>query len=129
MTFGRRSNFNRPRSDRTDFGDRKRIKVNWDRMVTGPFESVSTTLRRKFSQYRHHHESFKIGITGNPDERARGYPDLYDRMDVLYKTSSRDYVKRMESMMVDEYRQYCDNSIAGGGGPVAGPPYYLYIVL
>ena len=129
MTFERRRNFNSRRRERTNFGDRKRIEVNWDRMVTGPFESVSTTLRRKLSQYRRHYKSFKIGITGDPNSRARGYPDLYDRMNVLYKTSSRDYVKLMESKMVDEYRQYCDNSIAGGGGPVAGPPYYLYIVI
>ena len=129
MTFGRRSNFYSRRGERTNFEDRNRVKVNWDRMVTGPFKSVSTTLRRKLSQYILHHENLKIGITGDPDKRARDYHGQYGRMDVLYETSSRDYVTIMESMMIDEYREYCDNSIRGGGGPVAGPPYYLSLVI
>ena len=98
-------------------------------MVTGHFESVATTLRQKFSQYRRHHKSFKIGISGDPNGRARSYQGKYGRMDVLYKTTSRDYVKMMEFLMVDRYDTDTDNRTGGGGGPVAGPPYYLYIVL
>ena len=69
-----------------------------------------------------------IGITGAPAARATGYLWPYTQMIVRYRTSSEDYVRRMEDILVDEYEDYCDNIISGGGGPVSGPPYYLYIV-
>ena len=53
---------------------------------------------------------------------------MVTEMIVLYKTSSERNVSRMEKMLVEEYWAYCDNSIGGGGGPVDGPPYYLYMV-
>ena len=128
MRFGRRRIFDSPRRERTDFGGQERIEVSQRGMVTGSFERVTTTSRRKLSQYKRHHASFKIGFTGNPNNRARAYQGQYVRMEVLCKTSSRDYIKVMESDMTLDYWEYCDNSIAGGGGSVEGPPYYLYVV-
>ena len=99
------------------------------RIDTGHLKSALTTMRRRLSAYSSWNESFKIGITGDPESRARSYRGQYDKMIVLYETSSRSKIKMMEATLVDEYREYCDNSIGGGGGAVGGPRYYLYIVV
>lgn len=123
MTFGR-VNFNSNRRR-----DRDRIEIDRKRIDTGHLKSAMTKLRRRLSAHRSRNAGFKIGITGDPSSRARSYQGQYGKMIVLYETASQNKVKKMEAMLVDEYREYCDNSIGGGGGPVAGPPYYLYIVI
>ena len=50
----------------------------------------------------------------------------YSEMIVIYKTQSLRNVRYVESALIEEYGG--DNSIGGGGGPITGPPYYVYIV-
>ena len=98
--------------------------------VTGWPTDVLTSLRRSLGQYTRYGR-FKIGITGNPNGRAQQYDQArlpYTEMIVLYRTDSKKFVRAAESELIFEYGEYCDNSIAGGGGDVKGPPLFLYIV-
>ena len=72
---------------------------------------------------------FKIGITGDPERRARQYLDDYDEMVVLYETPSQKHVRDTERHLTEYYWDYCDNSIKGGNGRLSDPPFYLYVVL
>jgi len=71
---------------------------------------------------------FKIGITGDPDQRAYQYDDAYDEMVVLWRTTSESSVRATEWELTDRYWEYCDNSVHGGGGRLEGPPFFLYVV-
>ena len=95
---------------------------------TGRFQAVMSFLRRSISQYRRGSSQFKIGITNSPRRRAIEYGWEFDEMVVLYKTSSSDFARDTEAILVDEYWEDCDNEIGGGGGPLGQAPYYLYIV-
>lgn len=100
-------------------------------LTTGWPSQVESTLRRRISGYTRGVEFFKIGITSNPDDRAKRYEydEPYDEMIVIYSTKSRDHVTRLEAWLVAYYEDYCDNLVGGGGGGRRGsPPYYLYIV-
>ena len=95
---------------------------------TGRFREALTTLRKRIAIYKLARHTFTIGITGSPIQRASRYGSQYGELIVLYKTSSERNIRLMEKILIEEYWEYCDNSVGGGGGPVGGPPYYLYIV-
>ena len=73
--------------------------------------------------------AFKVGITCNPEVRARAYNGEYDEMVVVYRTSSDKHVRELEAFLVEYYDGYSDNERGGGGGARGAPPYYLYVVL
>jgi len=74
--------------------------------------------------------AFKIGITCNPENRFRqAYADSYDKMLIVYQSSSIKNVRDLERLLVQHNRELCDNIIAGGGGNYGEPPYYMYVVL
>lgn len=100
-----------------------------DASVTGHASGEFPVLRRKIRRYLNRGYSLKIGITSNPEGRWRKHSSEYDRMVLLYKTKSRNYVTAMESDLIDAFWDYCDNSIGGGGGSDGGPPYWVYVVL
>ena len=109
------------------------VSVNWDNCREGrPSKGLLATLVRSVAQYKWRSASIKIGITSNPERRAREYDGWeYDEMVVLYKTSrysNDNFVRELERELVDKHWEDCDNSIGGGGGPLGKPPYYLYIV-
>lgn len=95
---------------------------------TGWPNTAISTLRRRVSALTRNEAFFKIGITSNPYGRASQYGYEYDEMVILYKTNSNRFVRQLEATLIDEYWEYCDNEISGGGGPKGSPPYYLYIV-
>ena len=95
--------------------------------VTGHYSDVITTIRQKISAYRFSSDGFKIGMTGNLEARAAQYSLPYLELIAIYKTTSEPYIRTMETAMIEEYWLDCDNTIGGGGGPVSGPPYYLYV--
>ena len=99
-----------------------------DKIRTGWPEAIIPYLRRSISQYRRSGSSLKIGITGRPLGRAKGYGLQYSEMVLLYQTSSSKFVREIEAILIDEYWEDCDNSIGGGGGSVSGPPFFLYLV-
>jgi hypothetical protein len=111
--------------------------------ITGFPNQVYTSMLRKISQYERHCTHLKIGITGRaPEKRYKEHllgsntiePDYWDRMVVLYRSSSINNVNRLEKRLVDYYkgRLACKVSQKCGGGSYHLPEEgdnYLYILL
>ena len=105
------------------------MDVRWDDIRTGwPNQLGLHNIVSAFTR-SDRCSGFKIGISGNTDRRASEYPYGYDEMVVLYETNSERHVRDTEGLLTDYYLEDCDNSIRGRGGPISGPPYYLYVVL
>lgn len=101
-------------------------------IVTGKYHAVLHGIRRKLSAYTRQDRirRFKIGITNNPVRRyQQAYAREYDEMILLYQTLSINSVSCLEAELVNHNWYVSDNNIAGGGGNIGGPPYYLYIVI
>ncbi|MDP2997906.1 MAG: hypothetical protein Q8N47_10495 [Bryobacterales bacterium] len=50
-------------------------------------------------------------------------------MIVLYQTSSIGFVSALEADLVEHNWEFTENVVAGGGGGVGDPPFFLYVVL
>jgi hypothetical protein len=50
-------------------------------------------------------------------------------MFAVYQSTSIDSVSRLEDELVEHNRDLADNIVAGGGGSIGSPPYYLYVVV
>lgn len=99
---------------------------------TGRPDRILSTLLRRVSAYTRQTKvsKFKIGITCSPDRRwVEGYRHEYERMIVVYRTTSDKHVRQMERLLVDHNWECGDNVYRGGGGPSGVGPYYLYIVV
>lgn len=109
--------------------EESRVNYNY---VTGRPEDVVSDVLRSLSAYtrRDRVRNFKIGITSNPERRFREqYNKNYDKMVVLYQSSSITNVSRLEVELVQHNKELADNIIAGGGGNYGEPPYYMYVVI
>lgn len=96
--------------------------------------SSQTTLRRRVSAFVRTGRSkrFKVGLTNKPAVRAGQYSHAglpYTRMVLLYKTTSHKHAQRIESWLIDLYKNRCDNLRGGGAGPNASGLKYVYVVL
>jgi hypothetical protein len=99
---------------------------------TGRPSTVVSSLRRRVSAYTRENivRGFKIGITNDPRVRfSKKDYSSYQEMIVLYRSSSHASVKQVERDLIDHNKEITKNRIAGGGGNVGKPPYYLYIAL
>jgi hypothetical protein len=106
-------------------------KVFFD-IVSGWPKKIVTTILRKLSAYTRQDrvDYFKIGITNNPKRRFQEeHKYNYDEMIVLYKSKSIDNVSELEDELIEHNRDLADNIIAGGGGNIGNPPYFMYVVL
>ena len=108
------------------------MSIQWD-VWTGWPSNLKSSFRRRVSAYVRNVDfyDFKIGITNNPKRRFREYrnsDDVYDRMIVIYETSSLDSVRHFEALMIDDY-EYSANFASGGGGSYGDPPYFMYVVI
>ena len=73
---------------------------------------------------------YKIGMTSDPDARARQYGSEYDYMEVVYQTTSYDHAVAVEQGLIDEWidDDWNDNERAGGAGRLSDSEYfYVYI--
>jgi protein involved in ribonucleotide reduction len=106
-------------------------KVIYNYQTGRPSEIVSNVLRSISAYTRVDRVSyFKIGITCNPENRFRqAYAGTYDKMLVIYQSSSVKNVRNLEYLLIEHNRELCDNIIAGGGGNYGEPPYYMYVVI
>ncbi len=99
--------------------------------VIGRPEDVVTTVLRKISALTRESKVrwFKIGITRDPQERFRKHKRYYDRMIVVYSSSSIRCVRELEFELIEHNRDLADNFIGGGGGRSGSPPYFMYVVV
>ena len=70
----------------------------------------------------------RVGITGDPEDRIKRYGYPYSGMEPLWRTQSEKDVAILEAWLIEVFGSSLDNTAAGGGGDVQGPPYFLYVV-
>ena len=95
--------------------------------------AARASLKRRISGHASGARRFKVGITNNPEARAKkqDYVNTYDELIPLFRSRSINTVRNIEADLVDFYedRYDNDNKIGGGGGGVGSPPYYVYVVM
>ncbi len=96
-----------------------RMQTGWPRRLN---------LRRRVSALARGWARYKIGVTGDPAARARQYAHDYEEMIVVYRTTSYRNATAAEKDLIRFNWDDTDNVRDGGGGPLAGPPYFLYLV-
>jgi hypothetical protein len=95
-----------------------------------PRNVLSSVVRRISSLTRRNKVSkFKIGITSDPSARAKSYGDSFDRMVLVYETSSYQNVTLLEKLLIQHNAELSENIVNGGGGRKGTAPYFLYVVL
>jgi hypothetical protein len=98
--------------------------------VTGHIDGAYPRVRGRIRYYLNRSSCLKVGITNNYERRARQYSSEYDYLSVLYETRSLNYIREVEIRLIDDYWEYLDNSVRGGGGRRADTeqtPYYCYV--
>lgn len=99
---------------------------------TGRPQAIVSNVRRVISAFTREDRvhSFKIGITNNPERRfKRRHIKKYDKMIVVYRSSSINSVSELEDKLIEHNKELADNKRGGGGGDYGAPPYYLYVVI
>ena len=103
------------------------MDVIWD-IWTGWPSQIDINARLGPLTRSEHCSSFRIGITGNPYQRASRYESSYDEFIVLYESSSADQdVRDTERYLTYYYWDYYDNTM-NGEEALTSPPCYLYLV-
>ncbi len=99
--------------------------------ITGVQTNVICDIKKKVKALVKDKDSYKIGITNNPEGRfINAYRNNgYDEMHVVYKTTSLASIRKSEIEIIEQHWDDCDNQISGGGGNYGNSPYYLYIVI
>lgn len=105
--------------------------IHYD-FVNGRPSEVASELRRRVSAFTREdlNRKFKIGISCDPEGRwDDAYKEDYDEMIVLYQSSSIESVSEVERDLIAHNKHFTKNRIAGGGGGIGTPPFFLYLVL
>ena len=101
--------------------------------ITGHASLVYDSLSRSISNYKRGYNYIKIGITGrNPQQRfdENSKIDSWQRMVVLYETTSISYANNLEYLLIERHKADLVNQKAGGGSYLAEKGYnYLYVLL
>lgn len=101
--------------------------------ITGHPSSVFESLNRSIGQYKRNHTSIKVGITGrNPQYRFNEHLKVFDwdRMVVVYETTSHKYANTLENWLVEYHSEDIVNQRTGGGSQLSlEGNHYLYILL
>jgi hypothetical protein len=97
---------------------------------TGHQNTVETALKKSVAVYLSNYERVKIGITNNPERRAKEHEKgNWKRMIVKYYTTSVKYINDMERVIIDHHWDRVENLVGGGGGPNGEGPYFLYVLV
>ena len=113
----------------------KESEMNEDRVVynyvTGKPGDVVSIVVRKISAHTRDRvvRWFRIGITNYPERRFNRHKGLYDKMKVIYRSTSLESVRELERELIEHNKELADNFIGGGGGRIGEPPYFMYVVV
>lgn len=108
----------------------KEVEYNY---VTGYPKQVFETLNRQIGDYSFFNEEIKIGITGrNPQVRFNEHLGIkdWDRMVVIYKTTSINFANTLEKWLIDQHFDELINQKSGGGSDLSKDgDNYVYVLL
>jgi hypothetical protein len=106
------------------------MQVNYS-YWTGHLTNVETSLKKSVAAYIRLGYAVKIGITNNPERRAKEHArkGTWKRMIVKYYTTSVKYINDMERIIIAHHWDRVENEVGGGGGPNGSGPYYLYVLV
>ncbi|PIP12690.1 MAG: hypothetical protein COT45_01790 [bacterium (Candidatus Stahlbacteria) CG08_land_8_20_14_0_20_40_26] len=102
---------------------------------TGVPSKVIADVKRKISNMVYSVNVFKVGSTGDYDQRFKYYERKgYDKMCIVYETSSLKYMGTIESELNAYYKDWETNINynKGSGGPAPSKQvekYYVYVVI
>lgn len=108
--------------------------IEWN-LTTGWPSQVIGNLKRSITQFANNNAYVKVGITNNSDRRWGEHLKVdsgWERMIVLYKTSSVKHARYLEKELVEYFWNRDENyNFTGGGGGQLGnfTNYYLYVLL
>lgn len=106
-----------------------------EKIQTGHPKELLTNLKRRVTQLANGNSWIRIGITGNPQKRWDQYMSsgpCWDRMELLYKTSSYTHIVEMEAQLISHlyHNDKLWNFTGGGGGSIwPEQGYYLYCLV
>lgn len=96
---------------------------------------VIADVKKKISNIVYSVNVFKVGSTGDYHQRVKYYErEGYDKMYVVYETSSLKYMAEIESELNAYYKDWETNINynKGSGGPAPSKQvekYYVYVVI
>lgn len=97
--------------------------------ISGQPSNVTASIARSIAQYERYHSQVKVGITSDPERRAKEHAQSgWQRMVVKYKTSSLRNANIVEKHFING-REELKNKWTGFS-PLSGHgPYYAYIIM
>ena len=90
-------------------------------MIEVYFFLVNLSLNKSVLAYSKRWKNIKIGITCDPERRAKEHAKagIWKKMVVKYETSSVNFINKMEQNLIENHWTILVNEVAGGGGPNA----------
>ena len=97
--------------------------------ISGQPSNVTASLSRSLSQFERYYSQVKVGITSDPERRAKEHAQSgWHRMVVKYKTGSLRNANTVEKYFING-REELKNKWTGFS-PLSGHgPYYTYIIM
>ena len=106
-------------------------------IITGSTANCLPRIKNRISNLSNHWKYFYIGLTNRPKARFQEHRNsdgiLWDRMVVLYKTSSLRKEGDFEEELILYYKNgprasKLKNIKNGRQGALSAPPYYIYTI-
>lgn len=93
--------------------------------------TVETSLKKSLAAYIIKYNRVKIGITNNPERKAKEHDEngSWKRMFVKFYTTSDKNVSEVVNIIAAHHWDQVENEISGEGGPKGCAPYYLYVLV
>lgn len=97
--------------------------------ISGQPSNVTASLSRSLSQFERYYSQVKIGITSDPERRAKEHAQSgWQRMVVKYKTTSLRNANTVEKYFING-REELENKWTGVSPLSTHGPYYAYIIM
>ena len=113
------------------------LEVRWDKMAEGHFNQWEESLRRALGQYIRRYKPVYVGMTVNPERRAkehdrRGLSEEHgwSSLIVIWRTTSYRDAQKAERILVDWAGEDSVNLIRGGAGLKRdAKQHFIYVVV
>ena len=110
-------------------------KPDYGSMRSGHVHEIRPALQKLLDQYAAQRSLLYVGVSNDPERRYREHQswwapnDRWDRMVVLYQTSSLNYALQAESQLIHYMQQQGYDYENRHIPPLSLPPFWLYFLL